>query len=47
MHSYEIPCIIKIDAEANEEFERWINESTTSKNDDCTNKKIDLHGKKR
>ena len=25
IHSYETPCIIKIDAEANEEYENWIN----------------------
>lgn len=25
IHSYEVPCIIKIDAEANPEFEEWIN----------------------
>lgn len=24
LHSYEIPCIIKINAEANEEFEKWV-----------------------
>ncbi len=26
LHSYEVPCIIKIDVDANEEFEEWINE---------------------
>lgn len=26
IHSYEVPCIIKMDVEANEEFEKWINE---------------------
>lgn len=25
LHSYEVPCIIKIDVEANEEYENWIN----------------------
>ena len=25
MHHYKIPCIIKIDAEANKEFGEWIN----------------------
>ena len=25
MHSYQIPCILKIDAEANKEYERWAN----------------------
>lgn len=24
IHSYKIPCIIKIDVESNEEFENWI-----------------------
>ena len=24
LHSYEVPCIIKIEAEANEEYEDWI-----------------------
>lgn len=23
IHSYQIPCILKIDAEANKEYERW------------------------
>lgn len=26
MHSYKVPCIIKINAEANKEYEKWINE---------------------
>lgn len=25
MHSYQIPCILKIDAEANKDYERWAN----------------------
>ena len=25
MHSYDVPCIIKIDAEANESYEQWVN----------------------
>lgn len=25
MHSYQIPCILKIDAEANKDYERWVN----------------------
>lgn len=24
LHSYEIPCILKIDAEANESYDEWI-----------------------
>lgn len=24
IHSYEIPCIIKIDVEANKEYEKWV-----------------------
>jgi periplasmic divalent cation tolerance protein len=28
MHSYEIPCILKIEAEANNEFEEWVNKET-------------------
>lgn len=27
MHSYEIPCIIKIEVEANEKFEKWVGEA--------------------
>ena len=26
MHSYDVPCILKIDAEANESYEKWVNE---------------------
>ena len=26
LHSYDIPCILKIDAEANESYEKWVNE---------------------
>ena len=25
LHSYEVPCILKIKAEANKEYEKWIN----------------------
>ena len=25
MHSYEVPCIMKIDAEANKEYADWVN----------------------
>ncbi len=28
MHSYDIPCIMKIKAEANKKFERWIDENS-------------------
>ncbi|ODS41873.1 MAG: hypothetical protein MSIBF_00470 [Candidatus Altiarchaeales archaeon IMC4] len=28
IHSYEIPCIIRISAEANEEFENWATNET-------------------
>ena len=28
LHTYEIPCIIKLDAEANKEFEDWVEEET-------------------
>jgi periplasmic divalent cation tolerance protein len=28
LHSYEIPCIIKIDGEANLEYEEWVNKQT-------------------
>jgi len=24
LHSYEVPCILKIDAEANEEYRKWV-----------------------
>jgi len=26
LHSYDIPCILKIDAEANESYQKWVNE---------------------
>ena len=26
IHSYDIPCILKINAEANESYEKWVNE---------------------
>jgi len=25
IHSYDVPCILKIDAEANESYNRWVN----------------------
>lgn len=28
IHSYKAPCIIKIDAEANEDYEKWIDSET-------------------
>lgn len=28
IHSYETPCIIKLDAEANEDFASWVNDET-------------------
>ncbi|MFH1290786.1 MAG: divalent-cation tolerance protein CutA [Nanoarchaeota archaeon] len=28
IHSYKVPCIAKIDAEANEEYEEWVNKET-------------------
>lgn len=28
IHSYEIPCILKIDAEANNEFAKWLDNET-------------------
>ncbi len=28
MHSYETPCIMKLDAEANTEYELWVNSET-------------------
>lgn len=24
LHSYDIPCILKIDAEANEDYQKWV-----------------------
>ena len=29
IHSYDIPCIIKIKAEANSAYRQWIEESTS------------------
>ena len=26
LHSYDAPCILKINAEANESYEKWVNE---------------------
>ena len=26
IHSYDVPCILKIDAEANEEYAKWVDE---------------------
>ena len=26
LHSYDIPCILKINAEANESYDKWVNE---------------------
>ena len=26
LHSYDVPCILKIDAEANESYNKWVNE---------------------
>jgi len=26
IHSYDVPCILKIDAEANESYDRWVKE---------------------
>ena len=31
IHSYEVPCIMKIDVEANEAYEKWIKESVVMK----------------
>ena len=28
IHPYEVPCIIKIEADANEDYESWINKQT-------------------
>lgn len=25
LHSYDMPCILKIDAEANESYKKWVN----------------------
>lgn len=29
IHSYEVPCIIKLDVEANQEYEDWVNKETS------------------
>lgn len=29
IHSYKIPCIMKIDVESNEEYEEWVNKETS------------------
>lgn len=29
IHSYEVPCILKIKAEANEEYDKWIKKETS------------------
>jgi len=26
LHSYDVPCILKIDVEANESYDKWVNE---------------------
>jgi len=31
LHSYDCPCIIKLDVEANKEYEEWIQDETISK----------------
>lgn len=28
IHSYKVPCIMKIDVQANEEYENWVNSKT-------------------
>lgn len=28
LHSYEVPCILKIKVDANKEYENWVNKST-------------------
>lgn len=30
LHPYEVPCIIRIDVEANEAYEKWIRESVST-----------------
>lgn len=38
VHSYEVPCILKIEVEANEEYEQWIRDSvvlSNQKEKDC------------
>lgn len=32
MHSYEVPCIINLNAESDEEFESWMNQETSLEN---------------
>lgn len=29
IHSYKIPCIMKIEVESNEEYEEWVNKETS------------------
>ncbi len=29
LHPYEVPCIIKIEAQANQSYENWVDESVT------------------
>ena len=29
IHSFEVPCITKVDVEANEEYEAWVNSETS------------------
>ena len=29
IHSYEVPCVLRIKAEANEEYNKWIEEETS------------------
>lgn len=31
IHSYDVPCILKIDAEANEEYSKWVDEELNIK----------------
>ena len=31
IHPYDVPCIIKIDVEANKSYEDWVEKETTSK----------------
>jgi len=28
IHSYKVPCIMKIDVEANEDYEKWVDDET-------------------
>lgn len=32
LHSYETPCIMKFDVEANDDYEKWVNEETKKGN---------------